>query len=140
MSGTWMRDLRSLLLRRLQLTSRPDLRIIVMSATLNAGPIAEFLAIPLSARRESCSIVSDHRTQPHSAAPLERQVVRAIESVSRALTVTCSCSCRESARDPPGDAGMRGFRTRTELVVRHSMAICLRRNRTGPCSRRGKER
>ena len=37
-------DLALALLRRLQQTSRRDLRLIVMSATLDAGPIARFLA------------------------------------------------------------------------------------------------
>jgi ATP-dependent helicase HrpB len=36
-------DLALALLRRVQQTSRPDLKIVVMSATLNASPIAEFL-------------------------------------------------------------------------------------------------
>ena len=36
-------DLALALLRRLQQTSRRDLRLIVMSATLDAGPIARFL-------------------------------------------------------------------------------------------------
>ena len=36
-------DLALALLRRLQQTSRPDLRLVVMSATLDAGPVAAFL-------------------------------------------------------------------------------------------------
>ncbi|MGE0883394.1 MAG: ATP-dependent helicase HrpB [Blastocatellales bacterium] len=36
-------DLALALLKRLQQTSRPDLKLVVMSATLNAGPIADFL-------------------------------------------------------------------------------------------------
>src|SRR5207244_5970552 len=36
-------DLALALLRRLQRSERPDLRLVVMSATLDAGPIAEYL-------------------------------------------------------------------------------------------------
>ena len=36
-------DLALALLRRLQKTRRPDLRIVVMSATLDAGPVSKFL-------------------------------------------------------------------------------------------------
>lgn len=36
-------DLALALLKQLQQTSRPDLKLVVMSATLNAGPIADFL-------------------------------------------------------------------------------------------------
>lgn len=39
----WHSDVSLALLRRLQLTQRQDLRLVVMSATLDAGPVAEFL-------------------------------------------------------------------------------------------------
>lgn len=39
-------DLALTLLRRLQTTSRPDLRIVVMSATLDPGPVSAFLEAP----------------------------------------------------------------------------------------------
>lgn len=39
-------DLVLALLRRLQQGERPDLRLVVMSATLDAGPIAEYLRPP----------------------------------------------------------------------------------------------
>lgn len=39
-------DVALALLRRLQQTRRPDLRVLVMSATLDEGPIAEFLGAP----------------------------------------------------------------------------------------------
>ena len=38
-------DLALALLRRLQRARRPDLKIVVMSATLHAAPIAEYLAV-----------------------------------------------------------------------------------------------
>ena len=39
-------DLALALLRRLQRTARPDLKLVVMSATLDAGPVARFLDAP----------------------------------------------------------------------------------------------
>jgi ATP-dependent helicase HrpB len=39
-------DLALALLRRLQKTARPDLRLVAMSATLDAGPVARFLGAP----------------------------------------------------------------------------------------------
>lgn len=41
-------DLELALLRRLQNTSRPDLKVVVMSATLDAGPVAGFLGGPVA--------------------------------------------------------------------------------------------
>ncbi len=78
-------DLALALLRRLQRTKRPDLRIVVMSATLDAAPIATFLGD----HRGACPIVrSEGRLfeltiahQPYSALPLEKQVAAALESL-----------------------------------------------------------
>jgi len=74
-------DLAIALLRRLQKTRRPDLRLVVMSATLEAGPVREFLG--------ECPLVSaegrlfDLKVEwtPYSAAPLEEQVGAALDSV-----------------------------------------------------------
>ncbi|MGO4211051.1 helicase-related protein, partial [Terriglobus sp. YAF25] len=74
-------DLALGLLRRLQVTTRPDLKIIVMSATLDAAPIAQYL--------DNCPIVrSEGRAFPlqldyagYSTAPLEQQVARAVETL-----------------------------------------------------------
>ncbi len=71
-------DLALALLRRLQRTRRPDLRIVVMSATLESEPVAEFLG--------DCEVLrSDGRVYPlaitytpHSPAPLEEQVAGAL--------------------------------------------------------------
>ncbi len=76
-------DLALALLRRLQKTSRPDLRLAVMSATLNAQSIASFL--------DGCPVVrSEGRLYhlridytPHSAAPLEEQVRGAVDTLHR---------------------------------------------------------
>lgn len=74
-------DLAIALLRRLQKTKRPDLRLVVMSATLDARPVCEFLG--------GCPLVSaegrlfDLQVEwtPYSAAPLDEQVGNALESV-----------------------------------------------------------
>ena len=70
-------DLALALLRRLQQTTRPDLRLVVMSATLDAEPVRAFLG-------DCPSVVSQGRLfdlqivhVPYSAAPWEHQVALA---------------------------------------------------------------
>jgi ATP-dependent helicase HrpB len=73
-------DLAIALLRRLQKTKRPDLRLVVMSATLEAGPVREFLgACPLVSAEGRLFDVRVEWT-PYSASPLEDQVAGALES------------------------------------------------------------
>jgi ATP-dependent helicase HrpB len=72
-------DLALALLKRLQSMRRPDLKLMVMSATLDAGPVARFL--------DDCPVLrSDGKLYdlaieytPHSAAPLEEQVLAGLE-------------------------------------------------------------
>ena len=71
-------DLALALLRRLQQSSRPDLRLIVMSATLDAAPIARFLDGCPVLRSEGRLFPLDIAHQPYSAAPLEIQVAGAV--------------------------------------------------------------
>jgi ATP-dependent helicase HrpB len=74
-------DLALALLRRLQKSKRPELRLVVMSATFDAAPVAKFL--------DGCPVVRsqgklyDLRIEytPHSAAPLEDQVAGALEKL-----------------------------------------------------------
>ncbi len=72
-------DLALALLRRLQLTRRPELRLVVMSATLDAAPIARYLGDCAVLRSEGKphDITIDYT--PHSPAPLEEQVASALE-------------------------------------------------------------
>ena len=80
-------DLALALLRRLQRTTRPDLKIVVMSATLDAASIAHYLAgdgsavLPVlrSAGRQHALGIE---YTPHSAAPLENQVAAALEGLA----------------------------------------------------------
>lgn len=67
------------LLRRLQASAREDLRIVVMSATLDAAPVAHFLGGCPVVRSEGKLHKLSVDYTPHSAAPLEQQVARAVE-------------------------------------------------------------
>jgi ATP-dependent helicase HrpB len=73
-------DVALALLRNLQRTARPDLTLIVMSATLDAGPIAAFLGGCLVLRCEGKLFDIDVSYTPHSAAPLEEQVAAAVSN------------------------------------------------------------
>jgi ATP-dependent helicase HrpB len=73
-------DLALALLRRLQTTVRPDLRIVVMSATLAAAPIAQYLNACPILRSEGRLFDFSITHQPYSAAPIEKQAAAAIES------------------------------------------------------------
>ncbi len=74
-------DLALALLRRLQQGKRPDLRIVVMSATLDAGPAARFLggAPVLKSEGRLFELTVGHT--PYSAAPLESQAAAAVASL-----------------------------------------------------------
>ncbi len=69
------------LLRRLQRTARPDLRLVVMSATLDAAPVAAYLGGARVLRSEGRQYPLDIRYTPHSAGPLEQQVAAAVEAL-----------------------------------------------------------
>jgi ATP-dependent helicase HrpB len=71
-------DLALALLRRLQRTARADLRLIAMSATLDAEPAAQFLGAQI-VRSEGRQYPLEIEYTPHSAAPLEERVKAAIE-------------------------------------------------------------
>ncbi len=75
-------DLALALLRRLQLTTRPDLRVVAMSATLDAAPVARYLG--------GCRVVrSEGRRFPveieHLAREDERPLAAQVESAVRRL-------------------------------------------------------
>src|SRR6516225_7360839 len=76
-------DLALALLRRLQVSSRPDLKIIAMSATLDAAPVARFLGDCPVIRSEGKFFDLTIDYTPHSAAPLEDQVATALERLMR---------------------------------------------------------
>src|SRR5262245_11938731 len=72
-------DLALALLRRLQKTARPDLKLIVMSATLDAGPVAQFLddAPALRSEGKRFDIAIEHLARPDER-PLADQVAAAV--------------------------------------------------------------
>jgi len=79
-------DLALALLRRLQTTTRPDLRLIVMSATLDAAPIARYLGACPVLRSEGRLFDLAITHQPYSALPLEKQVAAALETLLKETT------------------------------------------------------
>jgi ATP-dependent helicase HrpB len=74
-------DLALALLHRLQKTTRPDLRLVVMSATLDAAPIARYLDDCPILRSEGRLFDLSITHQPYSALPLEKQVAAALENL-----------------------------------------------------------
>jgi len=71
-------DLALALLRRLQ-SARPDLKIVVMSATLDAAPIAAYLDGCPVLRSQGRLFDLSIAHQPYSALPIEKQVASALE-------------------------------------------------------------
>src|SRR5208337_1889845 len=75
-------DLALALLRRLQQTRRPDLRLVVMSATLDVPPVAQYLGYARAIRSEGRQYPLEIEYTPHSAAPVEEQVAGALERLA----------------------------------------------------------
>ena len=71
-------DLALALLRRLQQTTRPELRLVVMSATLNAAPLAALLGCQVLQASAGQFPLVIHYT-PLSSEPLEIQVTAALQ-------------------------------------------------------------
>jgi len=71
-------DLALAFLRRLQQRLRPDLRIVVMSATLDAPALAAYLGGARVLRSEGRQYPLEIEYTPHSAAPVEEQVRAAL--------------------------------------------------------------
>jgi ATP-dependent helicase HrpB len=74
-------DLALALLRRLQKATRPELKLVVMSATLDAAPIAKFLGDAPVLRSEGKLYHVELAYTPHSPAALEEQVASALEKL-----------------------------------------------------------
>lgn len=75
-------DLALALLRRLQLTTRPDLRLVVMSATLDAAPVARYLGDCARLRSEGrrFDVEIDHLMR-EDARPLAEQIASAVRKL-----------------------------------------------------------
>lgn len=78
-------DLLLVLLSRLKKTSRPDLALLVMSATLDAEPVARFLGDCPRVRSEGrmFDVTIEHLPKPDDR-PLEKQVASAVRSATDA--------------------------------------------------------
>lgn len=76
-------DLALALLRRLQLASRPELRIVAMSATLDAEPLARFLSCRALRSEGRMFPVAIEHAKEHDARPLNEQVASAIAKLVR---------------------------------------------------------
>jgi ATP-dependent helicase HrpB len=76
-------DLCLALLRRLQKMARPDLRLVVMSATMEAAPICAFLGDCPLVRSTGRQFETSIRYTPVSAEALEQQVAGALEKLVR---------------------------------------------------------
>ncbi|MFH1437037.1 MAG: ATP-dependent helicase C-terminal domain-containing protein, partial [Pseudomonadota bacterium] len=78
-------DLALGLLRRLQKSSRPDLKLVIMSATLDPGPLSGFLdnAPHINAGGRLFDVATRHASadEADEARPLERRVAAAIGSL-----------------------------------------------------------
>ena len=72
-------DLALALLRRLQKTARPDLKLVVMSATLDAGPVSKFLddAPTLRSEGKRFDVAIEHLPRPDDR-PLAEQIAAAV--------------------------------------------------------------
>ncbi|MBI3423443.1 MAG: ATP-dependent helicase HrpB [Acidobacteria bacterium] len=72
-------DLALALLRRLQRTTRPDLKLVAMSATLDAAPVAAFLQAPvLRSEGKRFDVAIEHAPREDQR-PLAEQVVAALQ-------------------------------------------------------------
>lgn len=109
-------DLALALLRRLQKTARPDLKLVVMSATLDTGAIAQFLGNCPVLRSEGRLFDLKVTHLPYSAAPLEQQTANAVESAAAASShgdilvfLPGAAEIRKAARALEGIARSRGL-------------------------------
>ncbi|HJV49232.1 MAG TPA: ATP-dependent helicase HrpB [Geothrix sp.] len=74
-------DLGLTLLRRLQRESRPDLKLIVMSATLDAGPVAAYLDAPaMTSEGRAHPVETTFLSRPDDR-PIELQVADALDTL-----------------------------------------------------------
>jgi ATP-dependent helicase HrpB len=80
-------DLALAFLRRLQRTARPDLKLVAMSATLDAGPLVRFLGAPsLRSEGRRFEVAVEHLSPEEAARPevrLEELVARAVRRLHR---------------------------------------------------------
>ena len=74
-------DLALTLLRRLQRTARPDLKLVVMSATLDAAPVAAFLGAPVLSSEGRAFPIELRHAAKEDARPLAERVAEAVQQL-----------------------------------------------------------
>ncbi len=74
-------DLALTLLRRLQKASRPDLKLVVMSATLDAAPVAAFLDAPILSSEGRAFPIELRHAAKEDAQPLHERVAEAVQQL-----------------------------------------------------------
>ena len=133
-------DLALALLRRLQRGRRPELRIVVMSATLETTPVAQFLdaaALRSEGRQHPLAI----EYTPHSAALLEERVAQALERLAaKGSTGTCWFSCPARRRSARRRRRAPAWRGATAGWSARCMAINRPKSRTARWGRRRRRR
>ncbi len=105
-------DLALALVRRLQKTKRPDLRLVIMSATIDTASIAQYLdgGCPvISSEGRLFDLAITHT--PYSPAPLEQQVAAAFERLA---------GCGDILAFLPGAAEIRRAAVACDGIARRS--------------------
>ena len=111
-------DLALALVRHLQNTHRPDLRIVIMSATIETAGISQYLGGCPVLRSEGRMFPLEVRHTPYSADPLEQQVANALE------TVLCEQPAGDALVFLPGSAEIRrAMRAAEPLARRHNLLL-----------------
>ena len=128
-------DLALALLKRLQ-KARPELRIVVMSATLNAAPVARYLDDCPVLRSEGRQYEVAVQHLPYSAKPLATQVSDALDLlISEEPAGDVLVFCRERLRFVVRSARVRRWRGGPICWCCHCTEIFLRLSRTVPWRR-----
>ncbi|MFQ3589619.1 MAG: ATP-dependent helicase HrpB [Chloracidobacterium sp.] len=112
-------DLALARIRQLQLQSRPDLKLVVMSATLDAERVAAFLdqAPVIAVPGRTFPVVIEH-APAESSAPLSHRVAAAVERFAR------ETSDGDMLVFLPGMADIRaGLRACAPVAARHDLAL-----------------
>ena len=98
---------------------RDDLRLLIMSATLDSGPLLKLLqqdfsgAVPvLRSEGRAWPVETHHLPLPRADIPMERWVADAVRRALRRRTAVSSCSCRERA-NPKVEALLQDVRSDT---------------------------
>ncbi len=129
-------DLLLVLLARLSASTRPDLKLVVMSATLDAEPVARYLGDCPRVRSEGRMFpVSIEFLSKPDDRPLEKQVVSAVrQAVSDSPQGDVLVSCRAQARSAKRRRPWSRSRAKRSSWCCRCTVICRSRSRRAPWS------